>query len=161
GRLRARRVQGVADGRGTAARSRGRWLWLPAPDGSVGAADQLTAPAPDMRDTGRRQAGARPDRGWASWAPAWRGPGREPGRPARGGAGTGAVAVAACARRLGGRRGSARRPGAGHAGYRMTAGGGLPERVLVVWCPGWPEAGQEAGTAGDDAGPGGGAAPGA
>jgi protein ImuB len=41
----------------------------------------------------------------------------------------------------------------------MTAGGGLPERVLVVWCPGWPEAGQEAGTAGDDAGPGGGAAP--
>jgi protein ImuB len=43
----------------------------------------------------------------------------------------------------------------------MTAGGGLPERVLVVWCPGWPEAGQEAGTAGDDAGPGGRAAPGA
>ena len=36
----------------------------------------------------------------------------------------------------------------------MTAGGDLPERVLVVWCPGWPEAGQETGTAGDDAGPG-------
>jgi protein ImuB len=43
----------------------------------------------------------------------------------------------------------------------MTAGGELPERVLVVWCPGWPEAGQETGAAGDDAGPGGGAAPGA
>jgi len=49
----------------------------------------------------------------------------------------------------------------------MTAGGDLPDRVLVVWCPGWPEAGQETGTAGDDAGPGddtgldGGAAPGA
>jgi protein ImuB len=26
----------------------------------------------------------------------------------------------------------------------MTAGGGLPERVLVVWCPGWPGAGQQA-----------------
>ena len=43
----------------------------------------------------------------------------------------------------------------------MTAGGGLPERVLAVWCPGWPEAGQETGTAGGDAGPGGRAAPGA
>jgi protein ImuB len=43
----------------------------------------------------------------------------------------------------------------------MTAGGELPERVLVVWCPGWPEAGQETGAAGDDAGPGGGEAPGA
>ena len=52
GRLRARRVQVVADGRGMAARSRTRWLWLPGPDGSVGAADQLTTPAPDMRDTG-------------------------------------------------------------------------------------------------------------
>src|SRR5947199_389713 len=52
GRLRARRVQVVADGRGVAARSRTRWLWLPGPDGSVGAADQLTIPAPNMRDTG-------------------------------------------------------------------------------------------------------------
>ena len=52
GRLRARRVQVVADGRGGAARSRMRWLWLPGPDGSVGAADQLTTPAPDIRDTG-------------------------------------------------------------------------------------------------------------
>ncbi len=38
GRLRARRVQVVADGRGSAARPRARWLWLPAPDGSVTAA---------------------------------------------------------------------------------------------------------------------------
>jgi len=52
GRLRARRAQVVADGRGMAAGSRTRWLWLPGPDGSVGAADQLTTPAPDMRDTG-------------------------------------------------------------------------------------------------------------
>jgi len=41
----------------------------------------------------------------------------------------------------------------------MTAGGDLPERVLVVWCPGWPEVGQETGPAGDDAGPDDGAAP--
>jgi hypothetical protein len=52
GRLRARRVQVVADGRGAAARSRARWLWLPGPDGSVGAADQVTTPAQDVRDTG-------------------------------------------------------------------------------------------------------------
>ena len=37
----------------------------------------------------------------------------------------------------------------------------MARRVLVVWCPGWPEAGQETGTAGDDAGPDGRAAPGA
>jgi len=43
----------------------------------------------------------------------------------------------------------------------MTAGEGLPERVLAIWCPGWPDAGRETGTAGNDAGPGGGAAPGA
>src|ERR1035441_5644344 len=35
GRLRARRVQVVADGRGAWARPRARWLWLPGPDGSV------------------------------------------------------------------------------------------------------------------------------
>jgi hypothetical protein len=35
GRLRARRVQVVADGRGGWARPRARWLWLPGPDGSV------------------------------------------------------------------------------------------------------------------------------
>ena len=35
GRLRACRVQVVADGRGELARSRSRWLWLPGPDGTV------------------------------------------------------------------------------------------------------------------------------
>ncbi|HTP15870.1 MAG TPA: hypothetical protein VMK13_08545 [Streptosporangiaceae bacterium] len=35
GRLRARRVEVVADGRGAWERARTRWLWLPAPDGSV------------------------------------------------------------------------------------------------------------------------------
>ncbi len=49
GRLRARRVLVVADGRGAAARPRTRWLWLPGPDGSVGLADQAVA---EMRDTG-------------------------------------------------------------------------------------------------------------
>jgi hypothetical protein len=52
GRLRARRVQVVADGRGAAARSPTRWLWLPGPDGSVGTADRLTTPGPGMRETG-------------------------------------------------------------------------------------------------------------
>jgi hypothetical protein len=51
GRLRARRVQVVANGRGAVSRPRIRWLWLPGPDGSVGAADQVS-PAGDMRDTG-------------------------------------------------------------------------------------------------------------
>ena len=49
GRLRARRVLVVADGRGAAAQSRTRWLWLPGPDGSVGPADQTVT---EMRDTG-------------------------------------------------------------------------------------------------------------
>ena len=49
GRLRARRVLVVADGRGAAARPRTRWLWLPGPDGSVGPADQTVM---EMRDTG-------------------------------------------------------------------------------------------------------------
>jgi hypothetical protein len=38
GRLRARLVQVVADGRGAAVRSRARWLWLPGPDGAVAVA---------------------------------------------------------------------------------------------------------------------------
>jgi len=38
GRLCARLVQVVADGRGAAARPRARWLWLPGPDGGVAAA---------------------------------------------------------------------------------------------------------------------------
>jgi hypothetical protein len=49
GRLRARRVLVVADGRGAAARPRTRWLWLPGPDGSVGPADQVVT---EMRDAG-------------------------------------------------------------------------------------------------------------
>src|SRR5450432_3673548 len=38
GRLRARLVQVVADGRGAAGRTRARWLWLPGPDGAVAVA---------------------------------------------------------------------------------------------------------------------------
>ena len=49
GRLKARRVLVMADGRGAAARPRERWLWLPGPDGSVGPADQTVT---GMRDTG-------------------------------------------------------------------------------------------------------------
>jgi hypothetical protein len=52
GRLRARRVLVVADGRGAAARPRTRWLWLPGPDGSVGPVDQAVVAGQDMRDTG-------------------------------------------------------------------------------------------------------------
>lgn len=43
GRLRARRVQVIADGPGAWSRPRARWLWLPAPDGSVTAAAETTA----------------------------------------------------------------------------------------------------------------------
>jgi hypothetical protein len=43
GRLRARRVQVVADGRGGAAQPRSQWLWLPGPDGSVTAAGEAKA----------------------------------------------------------------------------------------------------------------------
>ena len=49
GRLRARRVLVVADGRGAAAQPRTRWLWLPGPDGSVGPAEQVVTA---MADTG-------------------------------------------------------------------------------------------------------------
>jgi hypothetical protein len=56
GRLRARRVQVVADGRGGAAQPRSQWLWLPGPDGSVTAADQAKAARdpfwPEIRSTG-------------------------------------------------------------------------------------------------------------
>ena len=48
GRLRARRVQVVADGRGAWSRPRARWLWLPGPDGSVAAVAQgVTGEVPD------------------------------------------------------------------------------------------------------------------
>jgi hypothetical protein len=43
GRLRARRAQVVAAGRGAAARPRVQWLWLPGPDGSVTLADEISA----------------------------------------------------------------------------------------------------------------------
>ena len=56
GRLRARRAQIVADGRGAAARQRARWLWLPGPDGSVTVADEASASRepfwPEIRSTG-------------------------------------------------------------------------------------------------------------
>jgi hypothetical protein len=56
GRLRSRRVQVVADGRGGAAQPRSRWLWLPGPDGSVTAAGQTSAARdpfwPEIRSTG-------------------------------------------------------------------------------------------------------------
>ena len=56
GRLRARRVQVIADGRGVAAQPRARWLWLPGPDGSVTVADEINAAPepfrPEIRSTG-------------------------------------------------------------------------------------------------------------
>jgi hypothetical protein len=54
GRLRARRVQVVADGRGAAAQPRARWLWLPGPDGAVAVADEISAALswPETRSTG-------------------------------------------------------------------------------------------------------------
>jgi hypothetical protein len=56
GRLRARRAQVVADGRGSAARPRAQWLWLPGPDGAVTIADETSASRdpfwPEIRSTG-------------------------------------------------------------------------------------------------------------
>jgi hypothetical protein len=58
GRLRARRVQVVADGRGAAARPVRQWLWLPGPDGSVSIAGEFAIAGEasiagrEMRDTG-------------------------------------------------------------------------------------------------------------
>ncbi len=43
GRLRGRRAQVVADGRGGWSRSLTRWLWLPGPDGTVAWADEAWA----------------------------------------------------------------------------------------------------------------------
>jgi protein ImuB len=43
----------------------------------------------------------------------------------------------------------------------MTAAGDWPERVLAVWCPGWPVTDPEAGTDGDEAAQAEGAVPGA
>ena len=58
GRLRARRAEVMADGRGGAARPRRQWLWLPGPDGAVstagetGVTDRAGLPAADMEQTG-------------------------------------------------------------------------------------------------------------
>jgi hypothetical protein len=46
GRLRACCAQVAADGRGEAALTRTRWLWLPAEDGRIAAADPAALPAP-------------------------------------------------------------------------------------------------------------------
>jgi hypothetical protein len=48
GRLRACCAQVTADGRGEAAAARTRWLWLPAEDGRVAAADPADIPVPDV-----------------------------------------------------------------------------------------------------------------
>jgi hypothetical protein len=49
GRLRARRVQVLADGRGAWSRPRARWLWLPGPDGSVATiAGQVAGEVPGL-----------------------------------------------------------------------------------------------------------------
>jgi hypothetical protein len=52
GRLRGRRAQVVATGRGAAARPRARWLWLPGSDGSVSPADQVSVADPALPNTG-------------------------------------------------------------------------------------------------------------
>lgn len=55
GRLRARRAEVVADGRGGAARGRSQWLWLPGPDGSLAIAEEpggAAAGDEGMRETG-------------------------------------------------------------------------------------------------------------
>ena len=48
GRLRACCAEVVADGRGEAAMTRTRWLWLPAEDGGVAAADPARPPVADL-----------------------------------------------------------------------------------------------------------------
>jgi hypothetical protein len=47
GLLRACRAEVMADGRGEAAMSRTRWLWLPAEDGAVAPVDPVDIPAAD------------------------------------------------------------------------------------------------------------------
>ena len=55
GRLRACCAQVMADGRGQAAVARTRWLWLPAEDGRVTAADPADIPVPDLPAVRRLQ----------------------------------------------------------------------------------------------------------
>jgi hypothetical protein len=52
GRLRACCAEVLADGRGEAAMTRTRWLWLPAEDGTVAAADATDVPMADIRVAG-------------------------------------------------------------------------------------------------------------
>ena len=56
GRLRACCAQVMADGRGQAAVARTRWLWLPAEDGGVTAAEPADIPVPDPGFTRHLQA---------------------------------------------------------------------------------------------------------
>jgi len=51
GRLRACCAEVLADGRGEAAMTRTRWLWLPAEDGSVATADPADVPIADIQAT--------------------------------------------------------------------------------------------------------------
>jgi hypothetical protein len=55
GRLRARRVKVVADGRGAAAQPRAQWLWLPGPDGRVTPAVPGEIGAPTVRRPAARR----------------------------------------------------------------------------------------------------------
>ena len=55
GRLRACCAQVMADGRGQAAVARTRWLWLPAEDGRVTAADPADISVPDLPAVRRLQ----------------------------------------------------------------------------------------------------------
>ncbi len=52
GRLRACCAEVMADGRGEAALTRTCWLWLPAADGRVTAADPVDIPVPDIPSAG-------------------------------------------------------------------------------------------------------------
>lgn len=57
GRLRGRKVQVVADGRGEWSRARTHWLWLPGPDGTVTQADSLAIPGAGLAGAGFAEAG--------------------------------------------------------------------------------------------------------
>ncbi len=65
GRLRARRVQVVADGRGGWSRPTSRWLWLPGPDGGITEVSSFEAGSPGAgwREAGWPGAGL-PEVGW-------------------------------------------------------------------------------------------------
>ena len=57
GRLRGRRAQVIADGRGGWSRPRARWLWLPGPDGTITAvspqpASEVAGPPAEQASTG-------------------------------------------------------------------------------------------------------------